>query len=60
MVARSFYAILRKWEKYFLQIFRNYFICIATVKLLQFLRSLHVILFNTFYSNAFFKSIREN
>ena len=42
------------------QIFRQYFICIATVKLLQFLRSFQIILFNTFHSNAFFKSIRES
>ena len=35
-----------------LQIFLHYLICIATVKLLQFLRSFQIFLFNTFCSNA--------
>ena len=64
VVALSFYANFRISEeickKYLLQFFRHYFICIATVKLLQFLRSFQINLFYTFYSNAFFKSIRES
>ena len=39
MVAHSFYGIFREWEEkffiYLVQYFRHYFICIATVKLLQ-------------------------
>ena len=42
----------KNMQKYLQQIFHHNFIYVATVKLLQFLRSLQIILFNTFYSNA--------
>ena len=45
-------------QKYLLQIFHHCFICIATVKLLHFLRSFQINLRNTFYSNAFYESIK--
>ena len=39
----------------------HYFICIATVKLLHFLTFISDLsVFNKFYSNAFFKSMRES
>ena len=53
--------IVKKIQKHFLQIYRDYFIRIPTVKLLQFLTFIsdHSV-FNKLYSNAFFKTIRES
>ena len=63
IVALSFYVIFREIEKKilnFLQVFRHYFIYIATVKVLQFLTFIsdHSV-FNKFYLNTF-KSKRES
>ena len=61
----SFHGYFRKWGemswKSSIQVFRHYFICIATVKLPQFLtfNSDHSV-FNKSYSNAFFKLIPES
>ena len=48
-------------SKLFPTIFCHFFICIATVKVLQFLTFVSdQSVFNKFYSNAFFKSIQES
>ena len=50
----------KQLKKFFLQVFRHYFICIATVNFFQFLTfsSDHSV-FNNSYSNGFFKLIPE-
>ena len=69
MVGLSFYGnfwnvleISRNWGKnikiYLLQIFHHYFCCIATIKLLNLLRSFQISLFIT--KNAFVNSKRKN
>ena len=50
----------KKMQKYLLQIFRHFFIRIATVKSFQSSRLFQTILSNYYYWNAFFKSIRES
>ena len=51
----------KQLKKIFLQVFRHYFICIATVKFFRFLTFIsdHSV-FNNSYSNAFFKMIPES
>ena len=53
--------MVQKTWKPSLQVFRHYIICVAAVKLIQFLTFIsdHSV-FNNFYSSAFFKSTRES
>ena len=64
MVALSFYGIFRKGEKLFKTTCHNFFVFILFALLqlsgFNFLRSIQIILFNTFCSNAFFKTVPES